>query len=314
MPLIVDGKTEDSRFRSSADFAKKYPHFKEIAEEFCKKPIRKTGSRGLLYVTQGEFATVARDDENVTVIGSEDATTCHIIVLQNTSSGVTSLGHFDGHDTCNGIKNMISSVKSSCPDHKSGQILLHLFGGFLDDRGTSNNLTTSILEIIQSQGEPIHLSSACVTEFNDRVEVGLHKPRIYGVGVTVQDGHIFPATFLDKGPDEFIRHARTFTAAENMVEIYNSSYKELRITPYEYKNDVIIPYIPFFLKASDEFILENLSTSPHCEPPDFVATIKGTLKHILSHPKPLVTVFPQGRPRIYKHQPGNECWAAAVDG
>ena len=312
MPLVVDGKIEGSPFRSFADFAKKYPHFQESAEEFCKQPIREIGKTGLLYVTQGEYGTVAKDDENITVIGSEDATTCHILVLRHTASGVTSLGHFDGRDTCNGIKNIIASVTNSSPNHSSGKIALQLFGGFVDDRGTSHRLTISILEAIQSQSVPIHLCSVCVTDFNDTVEKGLHKPRIYGVGVTVQDGHIFPATFLDKGPDESVRHARIFTGAGRMVEIYNSSYKELRIMPYEYKKD-ITPIIPFFLDASDEVILKNLSTSPHCEPPHFVATIKATLNHIISHPKPLVTVFPGGRPRVYKRQPGVECWTF-VDG
>ena len=29
-------------------------------------------------------------------------------------------------------------------------------------------------------------------------------------GITIQDGEIYPATFVDKGPDEVIRHARIF--------------------------------------------------------------------------------------------------------
>ena len=29
-------------------------------------------------------------------------------------------------------------------------------------------------------------------------------------GINVQDGQIYPATFLDKGPEEWIRHARIY--------------------------------------------------------------------------------------------------------
>ena len=29
-------------------------------------------------------------------------------------------------------------------------------------------------------------------------------------GINIQDGAIYPASFLDKGPDEFVRHARIF--------------------------------------------------------------------------------------------------------
>ena len=309
MPLVVNGNTEDSRFRTFADFANKHSHFKGIAEEFCKKPIRNIEKSGLLYVTQGEYATVSMDDENVIVMGSEDATTCHIVVLRHTGSGVTSLGHFDGHDTSSGIKNMIAAVASSSKTNcNDGKIVLHLFGGFLDDRNTSDRLTVSILEVIQNQHESIHLSSACFTGFNDTVEKGLHKPIIYGIGISVHDGEIFPATFLDKGPDEYVRHARNFTGVGTMVEIYNSTYKELRIMPYKYKTNII--NIPFFLIASDEDVLENLSTSPHCEPPDFVAMTRATLEHILTHPEPLVTVFPGGRPRVYKRQGGVEFWTS----
>ncbi|KAJ7378306.1 hypothetical protein OS493_023553 [Desmophyllum pertusum] len=88
MPLIVDGRIED--FRSFEDFAVKHQHFKENAKIFCKKPLRKVERSGTLYVTQREHATVTQDDETITVLGSDDATTCHIIVLRHT-------GRFDFH-------------------------------------------------------------------------------------------------------------------------------------------------------------------------------------------------------------------------
>lgn len=54
--------------------------------------------------------------------------------------------------------------------------------------------------------------------------------------------------------------------------------------------------------------LQNLSTSPHCEPLDFVSTIRATFDHILTHPKPLITVFPEGKPRVYKRLDGVDRW------
>ena len=306
MPLIVDGNPVTSRFCSFADFSSKNPYFKDHADEFCKRPIQTIKSTGLLYVMQREYATVSRDDKNVIVIGSEDATTCHIVVLRNTATGLTSLGHFDGQDTSNGIKNMIEAVTSGSAEG-SGKIELGLFGGFLDNRGISEKLAISILEIIQNHRESIHLTSACMVGFNDTIEKGLHKPIVFGVGVAIQDGEIFPATFQDKGPDECIRHARNSAGIEEMTEIYNSRYQELRIPPYEYKEDITW-IIPFFLSASDDEILEDLSTSPHCEPSDFVENTKATLRHILTHPKPLETVFPGGKPRVYKRHAGNDGW------
>lgn len=306
MPLIVDGKPVSSTFCSFADFSNKNPSFKEKANEFCNRPIQTIKSTGLLYVMQREFSTVSRDDKNVIVIGSGDATTCHIVVLRNTASGLTSLGHFDGYDTSNGIKSMIEAVTSGSVEG-SGKIELGLFGGFLDNQGTSEELAVSILEVIQNHHESIHLTSACMVGFNDTIEKGLHKPIVFGVAVGIQDGEIFPATFEDKGPDECIRHARIFTGIKKMTEVYNSRYQELRILPYEYEEDISW-MIPFFLSAPDEEVLEHLSSSPHCEPSDFVENTKATLHHILTHPKPLKTIFPGGKPRVHKRRAGNDGW------
>jgi len=313
MPLIINDKIEDSTFRSFADFAVKHPQFKESAENFCKKPVRRVERSGVLYVTQREYATVTQGDENITVLGSEDATTCHIVVLRHTGSGVTSLGHFDGDNTDKGLQMMVASVnhlsKSAC---KSGRFELHLFGGFIDDNQTSQRLTTCILGAIQNQNEPIHLCSACVTGFNDTVERGLHKPIIYGIGINIQDGEVYPALFLDKGPDECVRHARIFGGIRGMVEIYNSTYKELRIMPYDYQNGLSPEYLKVFRDAPEEFILKNLSTSPHCEPPDFVSNTRAAFDHILTHPEPLITVFPQGKPRVYKRLYSMEHWTRVI--
>ncbi|XP_058959225.2 protein N-terminal asparagine amidohydrolase [Pocillopora verrucosa] len=311
MPLVINGEIESSRLRSFEEFSRKHEHFRESARNFCKKPQRrvKRPSR-VLYIIQREYATVAQDDEPITIMGSEDATTCHIVVLQNTGSGVVSLGHFDGRSTEEGIKGMIASVtnlsRSKCD--ANGRNELHLFGGFLDDRGISSGLTVSILEALQKQDEPIHLCSACVTGFNNVVESGQHKPIISGIGVSIQDGEIYPATFENKGPDEIIRHARVFVGDERMVEVYNSSNKELQIEPYDSKNKLPAKYLEFYCNADDKVILQNLSTSPHCEPPYFASTTRATFLHILTHPQPLITVFPEGKPRVYQLSDSEKNW------
>lgn len=224
-------------------------------------------------------------------------------------SGVVSVGHFDGKSTEKGIKAMIASVMQlSRSQSYNGRNELHLFGGFLDTKGTSSSLTISILEAVQKQDGLIHLCSACVTGFNNVVESGQHKPIISGIGVSIQDGEIYPATFKNKGPDEIIRHGRVFVGDERMVEVYNSNNKELQIVPYDSKNTMPAECMEFFCNADDNVILKKLSTSPHCEPPNFASTVRATLLHILTHPQPLITVFPEGKPRIYKRSNGEENW------
>ena len=57
----------------------------------------------------------------------------------------------------------------------------------------------------------IDLTLACVGELNTTVRGGIPWPMIYGVGVNVKTGEIFPATFPDKGPDQALRFARYLT-------------------------------------------------------------------------------------------------------
>jgi len=97
-----------------------------------------------------------------------------------------------------------------------------------------------------------------------------------------------------------------------MAEIYSSTYKELRIMPYDYPNRLSPAYLEFLRDAPEEFILKNLSTSPHCEPPDFVPNTRTTFDHILTHPEPLITVFPQGKPRVYKRLDSREHWTLVI--
>lgn len=43
---------------------------------------------------------------------------------------------------------------------------------------------------------------------------------------------------------------------KQMVEIYNSTYKELRIMPYDYQNGLSPEYLKVFRDAPEEFILK----------------------------------------------------------
>ena len=50
-----------------------------------------------VYVGQREVA-VSSPDGNIDLIGSEDATTCHVVVLRHVTSGVTGLAHVDSDE------------------------------------------------------------------------------------------------------------------------------------------------------------------------------------------------------------------------
>ena len=60
-------------------------------------PVRQVGDKDrCLYVGQREMAVIAPGD-NVNMFGSEDATTCHIVILRDKHTGVTGLAHIETH-------------------------------------------------------------------------------------------------------------------------------------------------------------------------------------------------------------------------
>lgn len=51
---------------------------------------------------------------------------------------------------------------------------------------------------------------------NTIIRGDLHWPIIYGIGVNIKTGEIFPAAFTDKGPDLQLRMARNFTGGQSV--------------------------------------------------------------------------------------------------
>lgn len=62
----------------------------------------------------------------------------------------------------------------------------------------------------------IDLTQACVGELNTILRGESNWPIIYGVGVNIKTGEIFPASFPDKGPDLPLRQARNFTGGQTV--------------------------------------------------------------------------------------------------
>ncbi len=71
-------------------------------------------------------------------------------------------------------------------------------------------------ECLHKQRVDLDLITCCVGELCTIHRNGIPWPVIYGIGVNVRTGDIFPATFTDKGPDLDIRIARTLTGGENV--------------------------------------------------------------------------------------------------
>ncbi|XP_053273634.1 protein N-terminal asparagine amidohydrolase isoform X2 [Pleuronectes platessa] len=278
----------------------------DSARAFRSRPLVDVDPKCLLYVQQREFAATTPADDHVSVLGSDDATTCHLVVLRHTGSGAVCLAHCDGSSTWSEIPHLVKSVTSLSKVSKEGRLELHLIGGFNDESKTSHNLSLNILAAFHKQKEDIHLETCCITEMNDVVVDGTHRPIVYGIGVNVKTGDLFPSSFTHKGPAEELRSARTFTGGQ-MAELYDSSRGRVKIGPCEWSSNLDIA---FWLSQNDDTILKYLSTSPMAEPPHFVQHMKSTIKFLLEHPDS-DSLFPGGQPQLYHRTEAGD-WESAV--
>ena len=62
----------------------------------------------------------------------------------------------------------------------------------------------------------LDLETCCIGDLCTLNRNGVPWPIIYGVGVNVKTGDIFPAQFNEKGPDMDLRYARTLTGGDNV--------------------------------------------------------------------------------------------------
>ncbi|KAG9277479.1 protein N-terminal asparagine amidohydrolase [Astyanax mexicanus] len=300
MPLLVQNRRVE-RVTSTTDLFLRYSHLKENAKEFRSRPALTVEPKRLLYVQQREFAATTPADSSVSVIGSGDATTCHLVVLRHTGSGATCLAHCDGSSTFTEVPLLVNAVTSLSNPAKEGRLELHLVGGFDDDSKTSHTLSLTILAAFQKQKDEIHLETCCITDMNDVVTDGIHRPIVYGIGVNVKTGEVFPASFPQRGPAEDLRSARTFTGGE-MAEVYDSSKEQIKIGPCRWTPN---RDIAFWLSEDDNTILQFLSTSPYAEPPHFVQHIKSTIQFLLDHPS-ADSLFPGGQPQLFQRSEQGE--------
>eukprot|EP00069_Balaena_mysticetus_P007086 bmy_05427T0 len=277
MPLLVEGR----RVRlpqSAGDLVRAHPLLEERARLLRGQSVQQVGPQGLLYVQQRELAVTSPKDGSISILGSDDATTCHIVVLRHTGNGATCLTHCDGTDTKAEVPLIMNSIKSFSDHTQCGRLEVHLVGGFSDDRQLSQKLTHQLLKL------------------NDREENENHFPVIYGIAVNIKTSEIYRASFQDRGPEEELRAARALTGGP-MISIYDAKTEQLRIGPYSW---MPFPHVDFWLQQDDKQILENLSTSPLAEPPHFVEHIRSTLMFLKKYPSPANTLFPGNKALLYK--------------
>lgn len=303
MVLVINGVVQEEPPPDSRSLFHAHPIFRESAAQLLAIPTKVIGPVGLLYVGQREMAVTVPHDKNVTILGSDDATACLIVVLRHTGSGAVAMAHFDGSGTDEGVINMVHRVQELA--YTEGRFELQIVGGFSDSRNYSEELFNGLMYAFHKHPLEIDFTLSCTGELNTMVRNGMNWPILYGCGVNVKTGEIFPATFPDKGPEQPLRSARHLTGGQQILDIYDCSLGLLRIGPFNYNP---LRGVDLWLEQPDEIILQHLSTTPDVEPPHFVMQVRATLKYIQDHPFPAVTVFRDNRPHYYRRDEHTGTW------
>ncbi|KAG7296399.1 hypothetical protein JYU34_021551 [Plutella xylostella] len=309
MVVVLNGVLADECPTSVRALLAAHPGYRDAAAQLLSAAPRVVGAPGLLYVGQRELAAVVPHDKTVSIIGSDDATSCIIVVLRHSGSGAVALAHLDGAGTAEAAAAMAARVQQLAAGYPEGRLELQLVGGFTDPHRFSDDLFANLMLSFHRLSVEIDLTLACACELNTSLSPGgAAAPLVTGVGVDLRAGDLFPATFPDKGPDLPLRSARYITGgphATQVLDIYDNNVSMLRIGPFNYDP---LRGVDLWLQQSDDFILQHLSTTPNVQPPHFVHNIRTTLKFIQQHPFPAVTVFPDNRPHYYRRDEHSGGW------
>ena len=84
MVLLINGVPLEEAPRDIPSFFQQFPHFKEQASNICSTKTQVVGPIELLYVFQREFAVTHPHDNKISILGTDDVTTGHIVIIRHT--------------------------------------------------------------------------------------------------------------------------------------------------------------------------------------------------------------------------------------
>ena len=228
----------------------------------------------------------------------------------------------------------LSSTSSSGKDDNDNSFVcdtleMYLFGGFLDEKGYSEPISTQVFDIARkSTSYDIHLKLACCCSVNDTMNFVnnhyQHEPIATGVGVHLADGanlEIRIVTCVNQGPDMLLRKARL----SHIIDCSNNGSDPDKKTPcfnmFHYETGCVFidpfkfakpRYSTELLQLPDATYLKYYSTSPHCEPPHFVKLSKDTIRFALKYHREIDDIF-KGKTRKWKLNTESSQWCLQDD-
>nr|CAH7718032.1 unnamed protein product [Callosobruchus chinensis] len=166
-----------------------FSEYKTSGNNFSALPSTLVRHTGSLYVMQQEYAAVAPRNKVVDIMGSDDATTCIIIIVRDRNSGATALAHLDNPPGVEkAVEKIIKNLQHLSDACSQGKYDIYLVGGYQDPKGLSEQLFGEIFKTVQKLPQEIHLKLACIGEANTVVKNRTPWPKVYGVAVKIDTG------------------------------------------------------------------------------------------------------------------------------
>lgn len=149
------------------------------------------GTPGLLYVQEKELVGTSPKDVSVFVLGSVNATTCHIVGLRHIGNGAVCLTHCDGIDAEAEVPLIMNAIKSFSSHAQCGRLEVYFVDSFSDDGRLSQKLIHHLLSKFDRQEDGIRLVILCLTELNDQEKNENHFLVIYAITVNIKTAEIY---------------------------------------------------------------------------------------------------------------------------
>ena len=295
MVLVIDGRRTQTLPSSIEEFYDCHSSLREQANSFKSQPVQIVEDQDTLFVHQRELAVVSANDPVVSVIGTDDATTCSCLVISDTESGTTGITHLDGCETSKTIDMMISRVTHLSESSCNPVLEAHVVGGFNDDKGMSGKLTKSILHCLNRHPLIVHLKTFCVCGMNTILKNNVSWPVVYGIKYDMKTRTIFPSSWKYRGPEEGLRGCRVFAGSRDFIEVYDTSSQTIAVKPFLFDSGYDRKDLMMILSLPDDFIRKHFSTSPAVEPDHFVSSVRRSFEILASD----TNYFPNNQPLVY---------------
>ncbi|XP_023322489.1 uncharacterized protein LOC111696928 isoform X2 [Eurytemora carolleeae] len=238
MVLLVSGLELYSPPESVERIYQQFPRLRQTAEKLANKPPKCVEPTGVMYVRQKQWGVTYPEDkldngDKVICCGTEDVLTCHVIIIRDPYTGVSSIAHFDEFSKQSSFEKMVESFLEKIRERQEGDweyweegaegdweywesddenyeeesvdpvkkesdavYELYIVGGYNDDAGKAKKISRRFFKHLHDLKVRLNLVVCCLWEPNTRrYKDGPAQPKISGLCLDVNTGIIESAVF-----------------------------------------------------------------------------------------------------------------------